>query len=318
MKWILSCLLPPIAFGSAALFAFLTVPLARRCACYLGVIDIPLDRRRMHRQPVPRLGGLALVCGFAAAAAWISLLTPHASLRGLAAGSALILPLGILDDRFRLPAAVKLPVQLAAAIFPALLGCGVSAFSLGRITLHPGKLLAFLLSVLWLTALTNAMNFIDGLDGLSCGSAAISSLALLIFAALRGDLQNAALCAALAGVCIGFLPYNRTPARIFMGDTGATFLGFALGTLSMEVFWSGGGTVPLYRPLLLFLLPLSDLAFAVLRRTVTGVPPWKADRGHIHHRLIDRGLSARKTVRLLWCVTAVGAMLALLPLPLSR
>lgn len=283
-----------VAFG----IAFLFTPTVRRFAWRLGALDVPLDARRMHCVPTARMGGLAIVLGVYLAGALFSV--GHTVLVPLVTGGSVLCVLGMIDDIRPLSVGSKLVGQSVAATCALL--CGVRAPIRGA----AGAALAFFFILL----LLNAMNLIDGLDGLCGGIGAIASFALWIIAVAAPNAALAVPCAILCGACLGFLPYNRHPAAIFMGETGATFLGYALALLSMEAVRAMRAQVAAGAVLLLFFVPLCDLGFAVVRRLWRGQSPFRADRAHLHHRLIDRGFAQRQAVGLLWLLCAMGAVLA--------
>jgi UDP-GlcNAc:undecaprenyl-phosphate GlcNAc-1-phosphate transferase len=160
-------------------------------------------------------------------------------------------------------------------------------------------------TVLWIVAITNAVNLIDGLDGLACGVSTISSMTMLVVALLVSEGDVAVMMAALAGACIGFLPYNLNPAKIFMGDTGATFLGYILATVSVQGMFKLPTIISFVVPFLMLGLPIFDVTFAVIRRLAKGQSPMSPDRSHIHHRLIDMGFSQKQAVGILYVVSAI-------------
>ncbi|MBQ3954876.1 MAG: undecaprenyl/decaprenyl-phosphate alpha-N-acetylglucosaminyl 1-phosphate transferase, partial [Clostridia bacterium] len=166
------------------------------------------------------------------------------------------------------------------------------------------------LSILWIAGLTNAINFIDGLDGLACGVSAISSFSLLVVVLLHGDMMSTLLCAIMLGACLGFLPFNSNPARIFMGDTGALFLGFCFAVLSVQGVFKLHAVLAFIVPLTIFAVPLFDMIFAIVRRLVAGKSPFAPDRGHIHHRLIDMGFTQKESVKILYALCALLGLVA--------
>ncbi len=264
----------------------LTILLARR----LGVLDVP-GPRSMHQRPVPRLGGAAV---FAAASAAAALYGPRdlASL-SLGASGALVYALGAWDDARPLSPGLRLAVQAAAAAL---------AVGGGLRPAWPGGLPGALLAWLWLIGMANAYNFLDGIDGLAAGLGVAGGLALGGPAGL-----------ALAGACAGFLPYNWRPARVFLGDGGATFLGFWLGGLGLLAVRGGPASWP--PVLLVFVLPLADMAWTTARRRraglIDGVGSWLAYAGkdHVHHVLVERGLSVPQAAALLILASAaLGAV----------
>jgi UDP-GlcNAc:undecaprenyl-phosphate GlcNAc-1-phosphate transferase len=172
--------------------------------------------------------------------------------------------------------------------------------------------MAYPLTVFVILLIVNAMNLIDGLDGLACGVSAISSLSLLIVVLLHGDLVSTVLCAIMLGACLGFLPFNSNPARIFMGDTGALFLGYSFAVLSVQGVFKLHAVLSFLVPLMIFALPLFDMIFAIVRRLCAGKSPFAADRGHIHHRLIDMGFTQKQSVAIAYVLTGILGLAAVL------
>ncbi len=284
----------------AGLVSFTTTPLARVFAYKVGAVDVPKDDRRMHKKPIPRIGGLAIFAGFVVASLTFCRLTP--SLVSVLLGGLVIVAVGVLDDIFRINAWIKFIVEIAVAFIPVANGLTIEFINLfgGYVTFG---VFAIPVTVLWIVGLTNAINLIDGLDGLSCGVSAICSLSLMLCSALLIDNYALTLLAAvLAGSCIGFLPFNHNPAKIFMGDTGALFLGYTLSVLSIDGLFKTHTTLSFVIPLSIFGFPLCDTLFAFVRRIAHGQSPFTADRKHIHHRLIDIGFTQRQTVYILYSV----------------
>ena len=278
------------AAGVALALSFALTPLAIRLAPRVGAVDVPRDGRRMHASPVPRLGGLAIFFAVLIPSAMLGM--AQGTLSRWLTGATLLVLLGILDDVFRLPALVKLIVQILASVI-AVSGGGVEQLTLWRMSVSLGAWRAPL-SVVWLLACINAHNMIDGLDGLSASVSAVEALSLSVIFFVQGNTPLSGASLLVCGACLGYLPYNRHPARVFMGDTGSQFLGFALGLLSMSIDQGTAGSLGALVPLLVLAIPLSDLGFAVVRRLLRGQSPFAADRGHWHHRLIDAGLSQRQ------------------------
>ena len=295
------------ALLTAALISLITTPVVKSLAFRIGAVDIPKDARRMHKHPIPRMGGLAIFMGFLfSVLIFIDLTAP---LRGMLLGAVVIVVLGIFDDIYALGAKFKFMVQIIAALFAVLSGNIITIISNPNIfSSQPYWELGFLsipFSVIWICAITNAVNLIDGLDGLACGVSAISSMTLLVIALVVSEPQVAILMAALAGGCIGFLPYNMNPAKIFMGDTGSTFLGYVLAVVSINGLFKSAAIISFAVPFLLLGLPIFDTCFAILRRVSHGQSPMAPDRGHIHHRLIDMGLSQKQAVAVLYVISAI-------------
>jgi len=295
------------ALVSALLIAFITTPVVKSLAQIVGAVDVPKDGRRMHDHPIPRMGGLAIFLGFLLST--LLFVPMSSSLRGMLLGGVIIVILGIFDDIYALPAKPKLVVQIVAALVAVLHGNVIQVLSNPNIfSENPywvlGKL-AVPLSVIWIVAITNAVNLIDGLDGLAVGVATISSLTMLVIAMLVSESGVALLMAALAGGCIGFMPYNLNPAKIFMGDTGSTFLGFVLATVSIQGLFKFYTIISFAVPFLMLGLPLFDTCFAILRRIAKGQSPMAPDRSHVHHRLIDMGFNQKQAVAILYVISAI-------------
>ena len=295
------------ALLTAALVALISTPVVRSLAFRVGAVDVPKDNRRMHNHPIPRMGGLAIFFGFILSVLIFIPLTPE--LRGMLLGSVVIVILGILDDIFALPALPKFFVQIGAALIAVLAGNRIDFLSNPNIfsqdLFWELGLLAVPITVFWIVGITNAVNLIDGLDGLACGVSTISSMTLLVIALVMEEPDVAILMGALSGACIGFLPYNLNPAKIFMGDTGSTFLGFILAVVSIQGLFKFYAIISFAVPFLMLGLPIFDTCFAILRRVSHGQSPMAPDRGHIHHRLIDMGFSQKQAVAVLYIISAI-------------
>ena len=304
------------AFIVSFAFTFATTPLVRRFAFKIGAIDIPKDNRRMHKKPTPRIGGLAIIFGFTVAT--LCFAQPSRQLYGTLAGAAIIAVMGVIDDCKNLPAKLKFVIQIIAALVVVFAGdIKIDVFT------NPNFLsdnpywvlpewLSVTLTVIWIVFITNAVNFIDGLDGLPAGVSAIMSISLVFISIRVGEYSIAILGIALMGSCFGFLPFNFNPAKIFMGDTGSTFLGFMLATLSIQGVFKSYAVISFAVPLLILGLPLFDALFAMIRRILRGQSPMTADRGHLHHRLVDMGFSQKQTVFILYAISGVLGITAVL------
>lgn len=302
-----------LALLTAGVVSLLTTPGVLRLARKIGAMDIPMDSRRMHKVPIPRMGGLAIFLGFLLAVLLFEGVGER-SFRAMLLGALCVVILGIFDDKYSLGPYLKLAVQIAAASIVVFWGDsriirltnlfdsdGRGFFDLG--------LFSYPVTILWIVAITNAVNFIDGLDGLACGVCSISSASLLVIALILVSRDDAAATVALAmaaltGAILGFVPYNKHPARIFMGDTGSAFLGFILACVSIQGLFKFHTMISFAVPVLLLGLPIVDICFAVIRRILRGQNPMKADRNHIHHRLIDMGYSQNQTVAIACGITA--------------
>ncbi|MBQ2547060.1 MAG: undecaprenyl/decaprenyl-phosphate alpha-N-acetylglucosaminyl 1-phosphate transferase [Clostridia bacterium] len=302
-----SLVYPIVATICAFLLAYVATPAVRVLAFHIGAVDVPLDGRRIHKKPIPRIGGVAIYFGFVVT----SLLFCDVSreLVTIWIGGGVLVIIGIIDDVVRLNAWIKLIVQLVVAVFAVCNGTVITHVNLGG-GYVPLGVFSIPLSILWIAGLTNAINFIDGLDGLACGVSAISSLSLLIVVLLHGDMISTLLCAIMLGACLGFLPFNSNPARIFMGDTGALFLGFCFAVLSVQGVFKLHAVLAFIVPLTIFAVPLFDMVFAIVRRLVAGKSPFAPDRGHIHHRLIDMGFTQKESVKILYALCALLGLVA--------
>ncbi|MFT8887513.1 MAG: MraY family glycosyltransferase [Ethanoligenens sp.] len=312
----------------AIAIAYVCTPFVIKLAHRIGWLDIPKDKRRMHKKPIPLLGGLSIIAGFLLSTLIVLLILGRFSeyyppriaqlMIQILPGAAIIAVMAFFDDRFNLPPLPRLAIQCVAAGIAVALGARIQFVSLpvrlfgGPIAL--GNWLSILITVIWIVGMTNAMNWIDGLDGLAAGIASIASGTLLILATLQGrpQLSVAVLTAALAGGCLGLLPYNRNPARIFMGDTGAMFLGYVLGVISIQGLFKFYAAISFLVPILILALPILDTSSAILRRLSEGKSPFAADRSHIHHQLIDMGLSQKQAVWFLYAVSATLSIIAIL------
>lgn len=285
----------------SAVISYAMTPFARRAAYRLGAIDVPKDNRRMHLKPIPRLGGLAIYAAFAAVS--LLMMTLDVQMVTLLAGATLMVGLGMMDDTRPLPAKLKLAIQIMAALIVIAGGVRIefitNFFSAAKTPVYLGPL-SIPVTLFWIVGITNTVNLIDGLDGLAAGVAGIASLSLAAVAYLNGEPEVAVLLMILAGSSIGFLPHNSHPATIFMGDTGSLLIGFVLAAISIEGVIKSATTIAVAIPVLALGVPIFDTTFAILRRLVNKRPIMEADKGHLHHRLLDRGYSHRQTVWILY------------------
>jgi UDP-GlcNAc:undecaprenyl-phosphate GlcNAc-1-phosphate transferase len=297
------------AFG----VTFCATPVARFFAIKTGAVDVPTDMRRMHTSPVPRLGGLAIFLGFVCGVVFFADL--NAQLRGMLIGCAIIVAVGALDDVFELSAVTKLIVQIIAAIIACSHGIIITGIAnpiafIGGSYLHFGSVFSYIITVVWIVLITNAVNLIDGLDGLAVGVSAISSMTTLVIALLVSDLSIAVVAAAIAGACFGFLPFNFNPAKIFMGDSGALLLGFVLATVSITGLFKFYAIVSFAVPFFVIGLPLIDAIIAIIRRVSKGQNPMSPDKKHLHHRLLEIGLTQKQAVVIMYVVSTVLGLIA--------
>lgn len=276
-------------------------PVARRVAYRVGAIDVPKDQRRIHCEPIPRLGGLAIYTAFVAAS--LLLMPMDIPLATLLAGATMMACMGMVDDTRPLPARLKLTIQILAALVVIAGGARIefiTNFLSASKPIIPLGVFSVPATLFWVVGITNTVNLIDGLDGLAAGVAGIASLSLAAVAYLNGQPEVAVLLAILAGAALGFLPHNSHPASIFMGDTGSLLIGFVLAVISIEGVIKSATTIAVAIPVLALGVPIFDTAFAILRRMVNGRPIMEADKGHLHHRLLEKGFSHRQTVWILY------------------
>ena len=305
------------AFIVALIVAYATTPLTIRLAFKINALDVPKDSRRMHKKPTPRIGGIAIVYGFLISvicfADFVADGAINKSLIGIICGAMIIAVLGFLDDLKPKPAKLKFLIQIVAAAIPVL--CGVRVIAVANpftdLMIRVPEWISIGGSILWIVGVTNAVNLIDGLDGLAAGVSSIAAVALLSILLLQHNVNATmlVLTAALAGACFGFLPFNFNPAKTFMGDVGATFLGFVLACISIQGPFKT--YVAFAIPFMILGLPIFDTLFAIVRRLLKGQGIMTPDRGHMHHRLIDMGFSHRSTVVILYGLSAILAISAI-------
>ncbi len=300
-----------VAFG----VALGVTPWAGRLALALGVVDRPSARGVSRRADMPLLGGLAVGVAFLAGlgvALWLSGdVSAEQRLRGVLLGGALLLAVGVWDDRFGMSAWPKLVVQLAAAAIAILHGFRIDRLT-DPIALNLIELplwVSWLVSLLWIVGVTNAMNLLDGLDGLAAGVGAIIGATLTLIAWQAGQFFGVCLGVALIGSLLGFLPHNFSPARIFLGDTGALFIGFVLALLALEGY-RRVSLLTFVVPLLALAVPILDTTLSVVRRMLQGTPVFAPDRLHMHHRLLESEGSARAAVLQFYFLTAAFCLIA--------
>lgn len=303
----------PLVFVTGFILALVLTPLALRLAEHTGAMAKP-DARRKHAKPMPRLGGLPLWIAFLGAVG-VSLLYPRTDLNeptrllGLVLGSSLMFVIGAYDDYRELNAGAQLAAQVIAACIAVASGVLINQIQNpfgGMIVFEIWFAVPF--TLFWLTGMMNTINWLDGVDGLAAGVVVIASGVMFIHSFREAQYSISFLALALAGASLGFLPYNFFPARIFMGG-GALVLGYALGTLSTI----GGAKVA--TALLVLFIPILDVAWQIIARVRAGKSPYAADRGHLHFRLLDLGLSQRTIVWLYYAFTALfGALALFLPL----
>lgn len=297
------------AFLLALLVALIATPAVIELAAKTGAMDAP-DARKVHKGPMPRIGGLAIYVGFMAAMAVMldfgQLPDEIANgMVGLLLGATIIVIIGLIDDYKNLPAKVKLVGQILAACVVVYFDVRIDVITDPFGDYFYLEYLAAPATVFWIVGLTNTVNLIDGLDGLAAGVSTIASITIMLVALQENVIIVALVTASLAGAALGFLKYNFNPAKIFMGDTGSMFLGFVLATISVIGAVKCTATIALIVPILALGLPIMDTTFAIIRRYRGGVPIFKPDKGHLHHRLLDLGFSQKQAVLLMYVISAL-------------
>ncbi len=303
-----------MALGAALIVTLAATPPVRAFARRVGAVDVPKDGRRMHDHPIPRQGGLAIFLGIIVGVVLFADLDRQ--VQGMLLGSVIIITVGAIDDIVALPAWLKFIVQIAAAGVAVAFGIRIEHIA-NPIFWSDLTYIAFgswsiPITMFWIVGITNSINLIDGLDGLACGVSAIAALSILVISIFLGQLNIAIILAAVLGACLGFMPFNFNPAKIFMGDAGALLLGYILSTVSVMGLLKYYAIISFAVPLLALALPIFDTMFAIIRRLMKGQNPMAPDRGHIHHRLIDMGLSQKQSVAILYAISAVMGMAAVL------
>lgn len=303
-----------LTLAVAFLISFASTPMVIALAHKINALDVPKDARRVHKKPIPLIGGLAIFYGFLVAV--LSFATIDYETMGILLGAVIVVTAGVIDDMSDMKAVVKLMFQIVAAAVVIYSGVRIEHFAnpfsrwIGPEYIILNYWISVVISMIWIVGISNAVNLIDGLDGLAVGVSSISAMSLLALTLITENLNVAILTAAVAGAAFGFLPYNFNPAKIFMGDTGALFLGFILACISIQGVLKLSAIISFAIPILVLGLPIFDTLFAIFRRILTGRSPMSPDRGHLHHRLIDMGFSQKKTVAILYTMTAALCLTA--------
>lgn len=307
----------------SALISFLITPLVRKLAFSFNVVDVPKDNRRVHKKPIPKLGGLAIYIAFLIMI-FLKKSPIDQSEIGIIIGSLIIVIGGVVDDKYNIKPWQKLLFQIAAAsfliFFKVMISVITNPISDVNLYIRIANFIAVPLTMLWVIGVTNAFNLIDGLDGLSAGLAFIACITMTIVAFLSGkaDMEVITLTIILGGAILGFLPYNFNPASIFMGDTGAQLLGFLLASIAMRGAIKSASAIVLAVPILALGLPIYDTIFAIIRRKVNGKSIAEADRGHLHHRLLDMGLTQRQAVIIMYIISIALGFIAVIVMQLTN
>ncbi len=303
-----------------ALISFIITPLVKKFAIKVNAIDVPKDERRVHSKPIPVMGGLAIYISFVIGVILYNGILTSSQL-GIIVGATIIVIGGVIDDIKELSAKYKLLIQIAAAACILISGVSISVLTNPFREFYPYLNIGWIsipMTIIWILGVTNAFNLIDGLDGLAAGIAFISCVTLMIVSIINGRLEAAFLTAVLSGAILGFLPYNFNPASIFMGDTGSQLLGFLLAAISIEGAIKSATAFVIAVPILAFALPIYDILFAMIRRKANGKPMMQADKGHLHHRLLDMGLNQREAVIIMYFISAVLGGIAIIAMKMNN
>ena len=303
-------------FFIAGAVAIILTPIIRKIALELGIVDKP-GGRKVHRQNMPTLGGIAIAAGFFVGTVIIFHAIPGAMERflvnfnGLCIGSAIVIILGIIDDIKPLKAKLKFVVQIIAASVLIATGFVVEEITIPFFGKVPLGYLGIIFSMLWIVGITNAINLLDGLDGLAAGVTGIASFFMFLAAVDQHSYVIAFLSFALCGACAGFLPFNFYPAKIFMGNPGSMFLGFVLSAISIVSFQKSTTAITLFIPVIALGVPIIDTSLAIVRRLAKKKRIFQADKEHIHHKILFREESQRRAVLSLYFLSTCFGMIAL-------
>lgn len=312
-----------LAFCCSAILVLLLIPPLRRLALAIDFVDRP-NKRKIHKEPVPHLASIAMFAGF-----FLTYLLFHRTWDfqsvAILIGSSLILSIGLVDDWYKtkakdFPAWPKALIQVTAAVVAYCAGIAFTGFTnpfTQEMIVLPGWL-QFVLTILWIFGVTTVINFMDGLDGLSGGIATISAMTLFIVALTKGQTESAVMAIALVGVSLGYLRYNRPPAAIYMGDAGATLLGYLLGIIALDGAFKQATVLSLLIPMLTLGVPIFDNLFVVIKRIWEGKPFYQADRSQIHYRLLKSGLNPAQSVLFICLISTCLSLSAIIILLIDR
>ncbi len=312
-------MLTALTFAVALVVGLAATPIVRELAISRGYLDHP-GGRKIHQSPIPRVGGVAMVLAFGVAMAAAFIVVPNFRAVGplepnrvpaILAGTALLVVVGVFDDLSGMRARLKLAAQVAAAGLAWALGLDIQTlhFPWGSVDLG---WLSLPVTIAWIVAVINAVNLIDGLDGLASGVALTILGAFAVIAAGDGVDSALIVIAAVGGAAIGFLAYNLHPAEIIMGDTGSMFLGFLVAAIAISITQDGLTPAPPWVPIVALSLPIADTLWAIVRRTAAGGSVFEPDKGHIHHQLLNLGVGQRDAMLLLTAASAAVATVAIL------
>lgn len=300
-----------IPFLAAFILTFIQMPFTIKFAKKKGFLDVPKDERRVHKKPIPVGGGIAMV--ISVSILMIYYLPINKNLMMTLIASLIIAISGLYDDKEGLSPKLKFLFQILAAVILILGGMKIEFFT-NPFDSHDALLILNILSIpvtiFWVCGITNTINLIDGLDGLASGVSMICAISMFFITYKMGRYDVSLVCVLVAGACLGFLPFNFNPAKIFMGDTGALYLGFMLSYISISGFLKQAAILMIFVPVLILGVPVFDTAFAMVRRKLSGKSMVEADKGHLHHRLLRMGLNQRQTVVILYSISAIFGVLA--------
>lgn len=300
-----------VPFFAAFILTFLQMPFVIKIAKKNGFLDVPKDTRRVHKKPVPVGGGIAMVISITIL--MVVFLPINKTLIFTIISSLVIAFSGLYDDKYDLSPKLKFGYQIIAAIILVAGGMKIE-FLTNPFDYEDALLILNMLSIpvtiFWVCGITNTINLIDGLDGLASGVSMICAISMFFITYQMGRFDVSLVCVLVAGACLGFLPYNFNPAKIFMGDTGALYLGFMLSYISISGFLKQAAILMIFVPVLILGVPVFDTAFAMVRRKLSGKSMVQADKGHLHHRLLKMGLNQRQTVVILYSISAIFGILA--------
>lgn len=321
-----------IAFLLAFIVTFMATPYTIKIAHKVGAVDVPKDQRRMHKKAMPKFGGPAVILGFLVSVIYLLIVMSMENtinlfgteqygkkLLGIFLGILIISITCIIDDIKTIKPLTKLAGQVLAAIVVVAFGVRINEFQLPFVqNVQLQEIFSILITIIWIVGVTNAINLIDGLDGLSSGISVISAISLLIIFVLNDSSMVAILLiTALAGALVGFLPFNFSPAKTFIGDTGSNFLGFSLSIISILGVAKTYTVAVIVLPLIVLGLPLFDTLWAIIRRLIKGKSIkaiFKADKGHLHHRIVAKGFSQKQAVLILYGISATFGIFAVIML----
>lgn len=300
-----------IPFLAAFILTFIQMPFTIKIAKKKGFLDVPKDERRVHKKPIPVGGGIAMVISVSILMVYFLPINKNLILTLIA--SLIIAISGLYDDKEGLSPKLKFLFQILAAVILIIGGMKIEFFT-NPFDSHDALLILNILSIpvtiFWVCGITNTINLIDGLDGLASGVSMICAISMFFITYKMGRYDVSLVCALVAGACLGFLPFNFNPAKIFMGDTGALYLGFMLSYISISGFLKQAAILMIFVPVLILGVPVFDTAFAMVRRKLSGKSMVEADKGHLHHRLLKMGLNQRQTVVILYSISAIFGVLA--------